>query len=150
MKVLGSVLLLALLVAGLGWLSTLVWPVINDVKTGGTPEYPDLHPQRFHQPFDRVFDAALAAARSLGWEVTAVDRERGEIRAVAVTPVLRFRDDVTVSLAREGDGVVVNVRSRSRVGKGDFGANARRIRRFQEALASRLQAGAGRRPRGLQ
>lgn len=72
-----------------------------------------------------------------------MNRERGEIRAVAVTPVLRFRDDVTFRLARDGDGVMVNVRSRFRVGKGDFGANARRIRRFQEAFASRLQAGAG-------
>ncbi len=143
MKVLAGVLLLALLVAGLGWLSTLIWPVINDVKTGSTPEYPDLRPQRFQQPFDQVFAAALAAARSLGWEVTVVDRERGEIRAVAITPVLRFRDDVTVSFTREGDGVAVNVHSRSRVGKGDFGTNARRIRRFQEALARQLPAGAG-------
>jgi len=33
---------------------------------------------------------------------------------------------------------VVNVRSQSRIGKGDLGTNARRIRDFQERLGRRL------------
>jgi len=62
------------------------------------------------------------------------------IEAVATTRVLRFRDDVTIALHREGDVTVVHVRSKSRLGKGDFGANARRIRDFQQRLAARLKA----------
>jgi uncharacterized protein (DUF1499 family) len=52
--------------------------------------------------------------------------------------MFRFKDDVTITLSREGDGALVNVRSHSRVGKGDLGTNARRIRRFQVELAKRM------------
>ena len=115
-----------------------IWPTINDVTTGETPQYADLTPQRFGAPPDRAFDAALASAQALGWEITGRDRERRVIDAVATTPVFRFKDDVTVTVAAEGDGSTVKVRSHSRIGKGDLGANARRIRRFQAELAGRM------------
>ena len=134
----GVGLLLALLI-GLRIVAAFIWPTINDVETGKTPEYADLLPQRFSQPYERVFAAALTTAQSLDWEVTAQDREQGEIRAVATTRVFRFKDDVTLTISREGDGAVVNVRSHSRIGKGDLGTNARRIRRFQAELTKRLE-----------
>jgi uncharacterized protein (DUF1499 family) len=113
----------------------LVWPTINDVSTGATPEYPDLQPQRFSKPADQVFAAALATARDMDLEITSQSPEKGEIRAVATTRIWRFKDDVTITVARDGQ---VNVRSQSRVGKGDLGTNARRIREFQAGLARRL------------
>jgi uncharacterized protein (DUF1499 family) len=112
-----------------------IWPTINDVTTGATAEYPDLQPQRFSKPADQVFAAALATAREMELEITMQSPDRGEIQAVATTRVFRFKDDVTIAVGRNG---VVNVRSRSRVGKGDLGANARRIREFQERLARRV------------
>jgi len=115
-----------------------VWPTINDVQTGATPQYADLQPQRFTDRQDRVFTAALETAEALGWEVTSQNPDAGEIRAVATTRVFRFKDDVIVTVGREDAGTVVNVRSCSRIGKGDLGANARRIRLFQAALAERL------------
>jgi len=130
-------LLLAVLIAA-RLVAALIWPTINDVKTGETPQYADLQPQRFTQPYAQVFDGALATAQALGWEVTTQDRNQGEIRAVATTPVFRFKDDVTIALSHEGEGTVVNVRSHSRIGKGDLGTNARRIRRFQAELAKRM------------
>jgi uncharacterized protein (DUF1499 family) len=126
----------ALVVARL--VAAFIWPTLNDVTTGETPQYADLQPQRFSAPPERVFDAALASARALGWEITGTDRDRREISAVATTPVFRFKDDVTVTVAPNGDGTSVKVRSHSRVGKGDLGANARRIRHFQADLAGRL------------
>jgi len=134
---LGGGFLLAVLI-GLMAVAAVIWPTLNDVKTGETPEYTDLRPQQFKQPYERVFDAALATAQALGWEVTARDRDQGEIRAVATTRVFRFKDDVTITIGREGEGVVVNVRSHSRIGKGDLGTNARRIRQFQAELAKRI------------
>lgn len=130
-------LVLAVLIAA-RVVAAAVWPTINDVKTGETPQYADLQPQRFNQSYDQVFDAALATAQSLGWEITAQDRNRGEIQAIATTTVFRFKDDVTVTVSREGESVLVNVHSRSRIGKGDLGTNARRIRRFQAELAKRM------------
>ena len=119
--------------------AALIWPTINDVKTGATPEYPELKAQRFALPQDRVYAAALAAAQGMGWEVTAQSAEKGEILAVATTAVFRFKDDVTLNVSRDTDSTVVNMRSHSRIGKGDLGANARRIRDFQTELAKRLQ-----------
>jgi uncharacterized protein (DUF1499 family) len=115
-----------------------IWPTINDVTTGATPQYPDLQPQLFRQPVEQVFDAAAAVAREMGWDVTEEDRTKGVIQAVATTRLFRFKDDVTVLFGHEGDQTKVVVRSHSRIGKGDLGANARRIRAFQAALAKRL------------
>ncbi len=70
--------------------------------------------------------------------MTGENPEQGEIQAVATTRLCRFKDDVTVTVQPEGAGVVVNVRSHSRIGKGDLGANARRIRLFQAELAKRV------------
>ena len=137
-KVLKRIGVVVLVLIALRIVAAFVWPTINDVRTGATPEYADLQPQRFQQPYERAFDAALAVAQRLGWEVTAQDRNAGQIQAVATTSVFRFKDDVTIAISREGDGVQVNVRSHSRIGKGDLGANARRIRRFQAELAKAL------------
>ncbi len=133
----GIGLLLAVLIAA-RVVAAFIWPTLNDVKTGETPQYADLHPQRFNQPYDHVFEVALATAQALGWEVTAQDRNQGEIRAVATTTVFRFKDDVAITISHEGEGVVVNIRSHSRIGKGDLGTNARRIRRFQAELAKQM------------
>jgi uncharacterized protein (DUF1499 family) len=130
-------IVLAVLIA-LRIVGAFFWPTINDVTTGATPEYPDLRPQQFHQSFEKVFDAAVATAHELEWEVTGEDRAQGEIRAVATTRLFRFKDDVTVTVHRDGDEVTVGVRSHSRIGKGDLGTNARRIRLFQEKLAGRV------------
>ncbi len=117
-----------------------IWPTINDVTTGATPQYPDLQPQMFRQAYEQVFDAAAAVARGeMGWEVTEEDRTKGVIQAVAATRLFRFKDDVTVLFGHEGDQTKVVVRSHSRIGKGDLGTNARRIRAFQAALAKRLR-----------
>jgi uncharacterized protein (DUF1499 family) len=116
-----------------------IWPTINDVTTGATPEYPDLRPQVFAEPYDQVLDAAAATARAQErWEVTKEDRAAGVIEAVATSRLWRFKDDVTITLTRDGAQVTVGMRSHSRIGKGDLGANARRIREYQAALAKRL------------
>lgn len=115
------------------------WPPVSDVRTGETPEYPDLKPRRYDLSRERVWDAALAAARARrGWRITRSDPVSGEIRAVADVLLTPFKDDVTVQVAREGEGAIVNVWSRSRVGRADLGVNARRIRGYLRALDARL------------
>jgi uncharacterized protein (DUF1499 family) len=112
---------------------------INDVTTGKTPQYPDIQPQSFAKPAGEVFDAASAVAHAQqDWEVTQEDRTSGTIQAVATTLLMHFKDDVTITVAAAGDGTTVNMRSHSRVGKGDLGTNAHRIRTFQADLARRM------------
>jgi uncharacterized protein (DUF1499 family) len=111
------------------------WPPINDVTTGATTEYPDLQPRVYTLPRDQVFEAAAATAHATsGWDVTSVDPAAGEIQAVAHVRWTPFRDDVTIRVTDSHGQAVVNVRSRSRVGRGDLGVNARRIRAYLRAL----------------
>jgi len=137
-KIIAGAIIALVLLASSPFMLRLIWPNINDVRTGATPEYPDIQPQRFNQSFDKVFDAALAAAQAMGWEMRETNREQGIIEAIATIRFFKFKDDVTVTITREGDATVVNVRSKSRVGKSDLGTNARRIRAFQAELAKRL------------
>ena len=131
-------ILFALLVGGV-LISGLIWPRINDVKTGDTPEYPEIQPQRFPVAMIRAFDASVATAQDLGWEIVHQSREAGEIEAIDTTKIMRFKDDVTITIkSGTGESCSVYVHSRSRVGKGDLGANARRILLFQTELAKRL------------
>jgi uncharacterized protein (DUF1499 family) len=99
--------------------------------------YPDLAPIRLPIPPAQAFGEARRAATSLGWEITAEDSEAGTLEAYAVSRVFEFVDDIAIRVRPDGAGSVVDVRSKSRVGRGDLGANAARIRAFRSALAGR-------------
>lgn len=102
--------------------------------------YPDVRTMTFDAPRETVFDAAESAARAMGWELIAADRGEGRIEAVATTTWFGFRDDVVVRIGEGAPETIVDVRSVSRVGRSDVGANAERIREYTEALQSRLEA----------
>lgn len=91
--------------------------------------YPDLAPLRRDASVEQTFDDALAAAEKLGWTIVARDRAAGTFEAFEETSFFHFVDDVVVRVRPDGDnGSRVDVRSKSRDGKGDIGANAARIR----------------------
>jgi len=73
-------------------------------------------------------------ATDLGWTVIARDDAAGTLEATETSRTFRFVDDVVVRVRPAGDGSVVDVRSKSRVGRGDLGANAARIQRLADAL----------------
>jgi uncharacterized protein (DUF1499 family) len=137
-KIAAGIIVGIILLAGSPFMLRLIWPPINDVSTGATPQYGDIQPQRFSQSSEQVFNAALETSRQMGWEIRESAPATGTIEAVATTRLFKFKDDVTVTITREAEQTIVNVRSRSRVGKGDLGTNARRIRAFQQELARRL------------
>jgi uncharacterized protein (DUF1499 family) len=58
----------------------------------------------------------------------------GRIEATARTGWIGFRDDVVIRVTAGGEEALVDVRSKSRVGRGDAGMNARRIREFRAQL----------------
>jgi uncharacterized protein (DUF1499 family) len=79
---------------------------------------------------------AIDAARALDWEIVASDAPAGRIEATATTMWFGFKDDIVVRVRPEaGGGSRVDVRSVSRVGQSDVGANAKRIREFIRRLA---------------
>ena len=96
--------------------------------------YPDLAPARVNASADSVFAKAKALAEANDWTITAEDREKGLIQALARTSVFLFEDDVLIRVRGGPDKAVVDLRSRSRVGRGDRGVNAKRIREYLHAL----------------
>ena len=98
--------------------------------------YPDLAPIILSTPSDRAFDRALAVAQEAGWLIVTADKGSGRIEATDTTRWFGFQDDIVVRLTPSGTGTRVDVRSVSRVGRGDTGTNARRIRGYLDALQS--------------
>jgi uncharacterized protein (DUF1499 family) len=99
--------------------------------------YPDLAPIRVGSDAAQALRLAEDTARALGWEIVAVDTSTGTLLARETTKIFRFVDDVAVRVrADAGGGAIVDLRSKSRDGRGDLGANAARIRAFAEALGS--------------
>jgi uncharacterized protein (DUF1499 family) len=113
----------------------------NTVEHGG-PEiaaqqriaYPEIQPLVTDRPPAETIGLALEAARGMGWEIVAADSAAGRIEATATTAWFGFKDDVVVRITPVGNGSRVDVRSVSRVGKSDVGANAARIRDYLERL----------------
>ncbi len=96
--------------------------------------YADLASAEADVPFDRAWDAVGEAMLDLGWEEVGEDRDSGRRQALDRTGVFRFVDDIVVRVRPVDSGFRVDVRSRSRVGRGDLGVNARRIRTFVARL----------------
>jgi uncharacterized protein (DUF1499 family) len=113
----------------------------NPVEYGG-PEiaaqqraaYPDVRPAMLPVPPLQALTRATAAARSLGWKLVSVDTSAGLLEATDRTLWFGFYDDVVVRVTPNGSGSRVDARSLSRVGGGDAGTNARRLRRFLAEL----------------
>jgi len=94
--------------------------------------YPDLDTLKLDMPADRAFERALETARDMGWDIVAAVPEDGRIEATATTFWFGFKDDVVIRIEATDSGSLLDMRSKSRVGRSDVGANAARIRRFTE------------------
>jgi len=100
--------------------------------------YPDIAPLDLAARPDAAFDRALEAARQMGWNIVAADKQAGRIEASERSRWFGFTDDVVIRVTPEEGGATgasrVDVRSVSRQGRGDFGVNAARVRRYLAAL----------------
>jgi hypothetical protein len=100
--------------------------------------YPDIVPLQLTVPARTAFDVALTLATKRKWLV--VDQRppaggrQGVIEAVARSPIMGFRDDVVIRVSTLGQGSRVDLRSASRYGTHDFGANAARLRSLLEDI----------------
>jgi uncharacterized protein (DUF1499 family) len=113
----------------------------NTVEYGGEEiaaqqrkAYPDVQPLHLALPPAQAFERALRAARAMGWQIVLSAPEQGRIEATDTTAWFGFKDDVAVRVRPEAGGSRVDVRSLSRVGRSDVGANASRIRRYLQRL----------------
>lgn len=105
----------------------------------GHDAYPGLRTAALDVAPNTAFAAALKVASAMGWTVVTQDPKAGVIEATAGTFWFGFKDDVVVRVRSGpgGQGSRVDVRSISRVGLSDLGANAKRI----ETYLARVSAG---------
>ncbi len=75
-----------------------------------------------------MFDSALEIAKSRpGWIIVRSNADEGIVEGTAETRLFRFRDDFVIRIGGKDGKTVLDMRSKSRDGKGDLGANAKRI-----------------------
>ena len=114
----------------------------NWVRTTPGSDNPDLRTRIYAGGPKQIFERARAlASKRPGWKIVEANVKAGRLRIEARTRILRFVDDVTIKVSpAEGGGSLLNMESRSRVGLGDLGTNARRVgdflRKFDDIVRS--------------
>lgn len=98
--------------------------------------YPDIETLTLSMAPAAAFEQALSAATNLGWKIVDANASDGRIEATETTFWFGFKDDVVIRIQGAGDSAVLDIRSKSRVGRSDVGANAARIRKFTKAVGA--------------
>jgi uncharacterized protein (DUF1499 family) len=110
--------------------------------------YPDIEPLQLEIPVDRAYAIALQLVTKRKWLVIderapAPPRRIGRIEAVARTPIMGFREDVSIRVVPDGDlDSRVDIRSSSRYFESDLGSNAARVTKFIDDLSTAAEADA--------
>lgn len=93
--------------------------------------YPDLAPLQLAAAPDDVYKRVEATAQQMpNWQITRSDAAAHALEGVDTTWLFRFKDDFVIEVRPQNSGSLVQMRSKSRDGKGDIGANAARIKAF--------------------
>ena len=105
--------------------------------------YPDIEPITTDLNARQSYEVALAVVTKRRWRVVEArspdpSRREGRIEAVARTALMGFRDDVIVRVRTEAQGSRIDIRSSSRYGTFDFGANADRIRNLIDDILAAM------------
>jgi uncharacterized protein (DUF1499 family) len=94
--------------------------------------YPDIEPVELEIPVDRAYAITLQLVNKRKWLVIderppQQPRRIGRIEAVARTPIMGFREDVSIRVTPDGEDSRIDIRSSSRYFESDLGSNATRI-----------------------
>lgn len=96
--------------------------------------YPELQTLQYSQPKSELVAAVEQTANNLGWQLVNTNASAGVIEATDSTMWFGFKDDIVIRITDKGDERLLDVRSKSRMGKSDLGKNAERISGFIEEL----------------
>ena len=94
--------------------------------------YPEIETVELEVPPQRAYEVALQLIAKRKWLVIderppQPPRRIGRIEAVARTPIMGFREDVSIRVVPDGDDSRVDIRSASRYFDSDLGSNAARV-----------------------
>ena len=105
------------------------WPA-QKLGVATMQAYPDLEPLRAEMSVADAIERAETVLLQMGLEIVAKESLEGRLEATATTFWFGFKDDVVIRIVGDGEEAVIDLRSKSRVGQSDIGANADRIREF--------------------
>lgn len=109
----------------------------NMAVTSDDPLLEELRTPVFNLSAETLYQKMLLAASKLGWTVASLDSDNLSARFIVHSPVFLFEDDVYVQVRFIGmDKSSLYVRSVSRKGKADFGANASHIQHLITKIRS--------------
>ena len=92
--------------------------------------FPDILPIISKLSPDDAYSKALFVGKAMGWKIIGADPVVRRFEGTATTPFFKFVDDAVVVVSETPTGSRVDIRSVSRIGRGDIGVNAKRIREF--------------------
>lgn len=80
---------------------------------------------------------AFVAQRS-NWQIADQEQQVDQLKVHLTrrTPLMRFTDDIYVTITPHDSGTILNAESKSRVGKGDLGQNPRNLKELVAAVQS--------------
>ena len=101
--------------------------------------YPDIETVELDVPVQRAYEVTLQLVTKRKWLVIderapQLPRRTGRIEAVARTPIMGFREDVSIRATPDGEGSRVDIRSSSRYFESDLGSNAARVTKLIEDI----------------
>src|SRR5947208_11654894 len=101
--------------------------------------YPDIETLELEVPVQRAYDLTLALVTRRKWLVIderppQLPRRIGRIEAVARTPIMGFREDISIRITPDGEESRVDIRSSSRYFESDLGSNAARVSKLIEDI----------------
>jgi uncharacterized protein (DUF1499 family) len=94
--------------------------------------FADIQPIMTTTTPEQAFEKAKQVAKAMKWEIVYQSQQELRFEASAQTPYFHFTDDIVVLVSTEDNGSRIDIRSVSRIGRGDRGVNAKRIRSFIE------------------
>ncbi len=101
--------------------------------------YPDITTLEIDADSGKVFEEAVRLVEDRGWELVSADRDSLVIEATETLAWFGFKDDVVIRIRRSGQGSsLVDMRSKSRIGRSDLGMNAWRIRQYLDDLSQNM------------
>ncbi len=106
----------------------------NVAETRTNHRFPELELRCYPSGPDELAARLRRVITELGWSLEASEDGGREMGAVITTPLLGFKDDLSIRLVEAPCGTELHLRSASRVGRGDLAANARHIVDLHRAL----------------
>jgi Protein of unknown function (DUF1499) len=109
--------------------------------------YPDIETVELEIPAQRAYDVVVQLVNKRKWLIIderapQLPRRIGRIEAVARTPIMGFREDISIRVTAAGEDSRVDIRSSSRYFESDLGSNAARVTKLIEDINTAAEAAA--------